>query len=145
MRRRSGSCARRPMRWPRAVASAGAGASTRTSGGRAGRGRRSAAAELGAFCESEGIDAHFRRSGWLWTATSPAQLGAWEGAVAAAERAGEHPFAAVSAEEAQRRTGSPVHLGAVVEAEAATVHPALLARGLRRVAGERGIRVFERS
>ena len=104
-----------------------------------------AVAELGAFCESAGIDAHFRRSGWLWTATSPAQLGAWEGAVAAAERAGEHPFAAVSAEEAQRRTGSPVHLGAVLEAEAATVQPALLARGLRRVAGERGIRVFERS
>jgi putative aminophosphonate oxidoreductase len=104
-----------------------------------------AVAELGAFCEREGIDAHFRRSGWLWTATSPAQLGAWEGAVAAAERAGERPFAAVSAEESQRRTGSPVHLGAVFEAEAATVQPALLARGLRRVATERGIRVFERS
>ncbi len=104
-----------------------------------------AVAELGAFCESEGIDAHFRRSGWLWTATSPAQLGAWEGAVAAAERAGERPFSAVSAEEAQRRTGSPVHLGAVFEAEAATVLPAFLARGLRRVAAERGIRIFERS
>jgi putative aminophosphonate oxidoreductase len=104
-----------------------------------------AVAELGAFCEREGIDSHFRRSGWLWTATSPAQLGAWKGAVAAAERAGERPFTAVSAEEAQRRTGSPVHLGAVFEAEAATVQPALLARGLRRVAAERGIRIFERT
>ena len=35
--------------------------------------------ELGAFCEREGIDAHYRRGGWLWTATSPAQLGSWEG------------------------------------------------------------------
>ena len=104
-----------------------------------------AVTELGAFCEREGIDAHVRRSGWLWTATSPAQLGAWEGAVAAAQQAGERPFAAVSAEEAQRRTGSPVHLGAVFEAGAATVQPALLARGLRRVAVERGIRIFERS
>ena len=104
-----------------------------------------AVAELGAFCEREGIDAHFRRSGWLWTATSPAQLGAWEGAVTAAENAGERPFAAVSAEEAERRTGSPVHLGAIFEAGAATVQPALLARGLRRVAVERGIRVFERT
>jgi glycine/D-amino acid oxidase-like deaminating enzyme len=104
-----------------------------------------AVAELAAFCEREGIDAHVRRSGWLWTATSQVQLGAWEGAVAAAARAGEQPFTAVSAEEAQRRTGSPVHLGAVFEAEAATVQPALLARGLRRVAVERGIRVFERS
>ena len=104
-----------------------------------------AVAELGAFCEREGVDARFRRSGWLWTATSPAQLGAWEGAVAAAERVGERPFEPVSAEEAQRRTGSPVHLGAVFEAGAATVQPALLARGLRRLAEARGVRIHERS
>ena len=101
--------------------------------------------ELGAFCEREGIDAHFRRGGWLWTATSPAQLGSWDGAVAAAARAGEQPFELLSAEETQRRTGSPVHLGAAYEARAATVQPALLARGLRRVAVARGVRIFERS
>ncbi|MGH3042246.1 MAG: NAD(P)/FAD-dependent oxidoreductase, partial [Gaiellaceae bacterium] len=101
--------------------------------------------ELGAFCEREGIDVHYRRGGWLWTATSPAQLGSWEGAVAAAARAGEQPFELLSAEEVQRRTGSPVHLGAAYEAGAATVHPALLARGLRRVALEKGVRIFERS
>ena len=43
-------------------------------------------------------------------------------------------FEILSAEEVQRRTGSPVHLGAAFEAGAATVQPALLARGLRRVA-----------
>jgi putative aminophosphonate oxidoreductase len=109
--------------------------------------RVSAAAvdELGAFCEREGVDAHFRRGGWLWTATSPAQLGSWDGAVAASARAGEHPFEILSAEETQRRTGSPVHLGAAYEAGAATVQPALLARGLRRVALTRGVRIFERS
>jgi putative aminophosphonate oxidoreductase len=109
--------------------------------------RISAAAvdELGAFCEREGIDAHFRRGGWLWTATSPAQLGSWDGAVAAAARAGERPFELLSAEEAQRRTGSPVHLGAAYEAGAATVQPALLARGLRRVALAHGVKIFERS
>jgi glycine/D-amino acid oxidase-like deaminating enzyme len=101
--------------------------------------------ELGAFCEREGIDAHYRRGGWLWTATSPAQLGSWDGAVAAAARAGERPFEILSAEEVRQRTGSPVHLGAAFEAGAATVQPALLARGLRRVAGERGVRIFERS
>jgi putative aminophosphonate oxidoreductase len=107
--------------------------------------RHSAAAvdELGAFCEQEGIDAHFRRGGWLWTATSPAQLGSWEGAVEAAARAGERPFEILTAEEVQRRTGSPVHLGAAYEACAATVQPALLARGLRRVALARGVRIFE--
>jgi glycine/D-amino acid oxidase-like deaminating enzyme len=101
--------------------------------------------ELGVFCEREGIEAHYRRGGWLWTATSPAQLGSWEGAVAAAARAGAQPFEILSAEEVQRRTGSPVHLGAAYEAGAATVQPALLARGLRRVAVSRGVRIFERS
>ena len=46
--------------------------------------------ELGAFCEREGIDAHYRRGGWLWTATSPAQVGSWEGAMAAAASAPSH-------------------------------------------------------
>jgi glycine/D-amino acid oxidase-like deaminating enzyme len=104
-----------------------------------------AVAELGDFCEREGVDAHFRRGGWLWTATSPAQVGSWEGAVAAAERAGERPFELLDAAEVQRRTGSPAHLGAAYEAGGATVQPALLARGLRRVALAKGVRIFERS
>lgn len=104
-----------------------------------------AVAELGAFCAQEGLDAHYVRGGWLWTATSPAQLGSWDGAVDAAERAGEHPFEVLSAEEVQRRTGSPAHLAGVYEEGAATVQPAFLARGLGRVARARGIRIFEGS
>ena len=45
-----------------------------------------AVTELGDFCEREGIDAHYRRGGWLWTATSPAQLNSWDGTVALAEQ-----------------------------------------------------------
>jgi putative aminophosphonate oxidoreductase len=101
--------------------------------------------EIGRFCEREGVDAHFHQGGWLWTATSPAQVGSWEGAIAAAEAYGEHPFELLSAEEVQARTGSPVHLGAAYEQGAATVQPAFLARGLRRVALERGVRIHERT
>ena len=104
-----------------------------------------AIAEIGEFCEREGVDAHFHQGGWVWTATSPAQVGSWEGAVAAAEAYGEHPFELLTAEEVQARTGSPVHLGAAYEKTAATVQPALLARGLRRVALERGVRIYERT
>jgi putative aminophosphonate oxidoreductase len=104
-----------------------------------------AIAEIGEFCEREGVDAHFHQGGWLWTATSPAQVGSWEGAVAAAHAYGERPFELLSAEEVQARTGSPVHLGAAYEKSAATVQPALLARGLRRVALERGVRIHERT
>jgi putative aminophosphonate oxidoreductase len=99
--------------------------------------------EIGEFCRSEQVDAHFHRGGWLWTATSPAQVGSWNGAVRAAEAYGERPFELLSADEVRARTGSPVHLGAAFEAGAATVQPALLARGLRRVALARGIRIHE--
>ena len=104
-----------------------------------------AVAEIGAFCEREGVDAQFRKGGWLWTATSPAQVGAWSSSVETAEAHGFHPYELLSAEEVQERTGSSVHLGAAFEKNAATVQPALLARGLRRVALERGVRIFERT
>ena len=104
-----------------------------------------AVTEIGAFCEREGIDAHFHQGGWLWTATSPAQVGAWQSSVDAAEAHGAHPYEILSAEQVQARTGSPVHLGAAFEKIAATVQPALLARGLRRVAVERGVRIYERT
>jgi putative aminophosphonate oxidoreductase len=99
--------------------------------------------EIGEFCRREAIDAHFHQGGWLWTATSTAQLGSWNGAVRAAEAYGERPFELLSAEEVQARSGSPIQLGAAYEATAATVQPALLARGLRRVAHSRGVRIHE--
>ena len=43
------------------------------------------------------------------------------------------------------RTGSPRYIAGVFEPTSATVQPALLARGLARVARERGVRVFEGS
>jgi putative aminophosphonate oxidoreductase len=109
--------------------------------------RASAAAvgELQAFCASERIDAHLRYEGWLWTATSRAQIGAWEDTIARLEQLGEAPFTLLEPEEVARRAASPAHLAGVFEPTAATVHPARLARGLRRVALERGVNVFERS
>ena len=100
---------------------------------------------IGGFCSANGIDAHFRHDGWLWAATSAAQIGAWEETVAAIERHGEQVFERLEPEEVARRAGSPTHLAGVLEQSGATVQPALLARGLRRVALERGVRIFERS
>jgi glycine/D-amino acid oxidase-like deaminating enzyme len=100
-----------------------------------------AVGEIGAFCEREGVAAGFRRGGWLWTASSRAQLGAWEAAAAACPGA----FEPVDAAGLSARLGSPALYGGVYERSAATVQPALLARGLRRVAIGRGVRVHERS
>jgi putative aminophosphonate oxidoreductase len=100
---------------------------------------------IGAFCEEHGIDAHYRRDGWLWAATSHAQLGAWDETLDTIAGHGEEPFERLGPDEAARRAGEATHLGGVYEPTAATVQPALLARGLRRVAIERGVRIFERS
>ncbi len=109
------------------------------------RDSESAIGEIDAFCRDHGIDAHFRRGGWLWTATTRAQLGAWDGVVAACERLGVEAFRPLSPDEIGRRSGSAVHRAGVFEASAATVQPARLARGLRRVALETGVRIFERT
>ncbi|MGH3386482.1 MAG: NAD(P)/FAD-dependent oxidoreductase [Nocardioidaceae bacterium] len=102
-----------------------------------------AVAAIGTFCDANGIDAHYRHKGWLWTATNQAQLGSWEEAVSVAGRHGKQPFQPRSPAQVSREAGSSAHLGGVFEPTAATVQPALLAHGLRRVALERGIRIYE--
>ncbi|GLU49775.1 NAD(P)/FAD-dependent oxidoreductase [Nocardiopsis ansamitocini] len=101
--------------------------------------------EIGAFCEENGIDAHYRRDGWLWAATNQAQIGAWDEAVRVSGEHGYTPFAAWDSATVAETAGSPTHVGGVFERDAATVQPALLARGLRRVAIERGVRIYEHS
>ncbi|TMK87344.1 MAG: FAD-dependent oxidoreductase [Actinobacteria bacterium] len=99
--------------------------------------------EIGRFCEANGVDAHYHLDGYLWAATNRAQLGSWRPLLATLDRLGVRPFQELDAEETARRSGSPVHLAGVLEATGAIVQPALLARGLRRVAVERGVRIFE--
>jgi putative aminophosphonate oxidoreductase len=101
--------------------------------------------EIRAFSTRHGIDAEFRRDGLLWTATSAAQVGAWEAVVRATERLGLRVFERVDREEVVARTGSPLHLSGVREPSGACLQPAQLARGLRRVALEAGVRIHERS
>src|SRR5437763_12706592 len=68
-----------------------------------------------------------------------------EGSVRTCEERGIAAFQRLTPEEIGARTGSPVTVGGVLEPNAATVQPALLARGMRRVALERGVRIYERS
>lgn len=105
----------------------------------------SAVDEIEGFCAAHGIDAHFRRGGLLWTATAPAQVGAWDPVLRLCERLGVEPFRRLSASEVAERTGSDAHLAGVFDPKAATVQPAALARGLRRVALDMGVRIHERS
>jgi putative aminophosphonate oxidoreductase len=101
--------------------------------------------EIGSFCAEQRIDAGYRQDGWYWTATNPFQLGAWDETIRVISQRGHEPFVRVKPEILARSTGSPVHIGGVFEQVSATLQPALLARGLLRVARERGVQVFERS
>ena len=101
--------------------------------------------ELGAFCDEHAIDAEFTRAGYLWTATSAAQLGAWDSTVDLLGELGAPALQPLEPEEVARRTGSPVHIAGVFDPSAATVQPAKLVRGLRRVAHELGVRIHEHS
>lgn len=109
------------------------------------RASEGAIADLGHYLDDHSIDAAFRRSGWLWTATSAAQLGAWEPVMRLCEQLGAQPFVRLEPEEVASRTGSPCHLAGVFEPAVATVQPAAVVRGLRRVAIEQGVRIYERT
>src|SRR5438309_11356812 len=76
---------------------------------------------IGAFCAEQGIDAHYRRDGWLWAATSQAQLGAWEETLDTVAAYGQEPFERLSPEETARRAGESKHLVVVFEPTADTV------------------------
>ncbi len=107
------------------------------------RASEAAVTEIGAFCRDAGIDAQFRHDGWLWTASNTAQMDAWADTVEALDRLGLHPYETLSRDAMAQRSGSARHIGGVFEKGVATLQPALLARGLRRLALARGVRIFE--
>jgi glycine/D-amino acid oxidase-like deaminating enzyme len=100
--------------------------------------------EIGDFCRANDVDAWFTHAGELGVATNPFQEGRWAGAVEEAKRFGvEDDVMELTAEQVARICRSPVFGGGLLDREAATVQPARLARGLRRVLIERGVRVYE--
>jgi glycine/D-amino acid oxidase-like deaminating enzyme len=101
---------------------------------------------LGPWCHAHGVDASLRGAGFLQVSAAPAQDDVWAEAVAACERVGEADrWTALTADEVAARVHSPVFRGGAFMPRAATIQPAVLARGLRRVALERGIAIHERT
>jgi glycine/D-amino acid oxidase-like deaminating enzyme len=98
---------------------------------------------IGEWCEQQGVDAWYRPADYLEVASSQAQDGVWLGAVEACRRLGEpERYREISAHGVQRVCRTPtLRAGAVMRG--ATVQPARLARGLRRVLLDRGVRIHE--
>ena len=87
---------------------------------------------IGAWCETNEVDAWFREAPMLRVATTESQVGSWERIVEAAAALGApDEVVSVSATEVRARCDSPLFLGGALYRLNATVHPARLALGLR--------------
>lgn len=100
-------------------------------------------AEIGAFCTAHGIDAEYRRDGWIWGASCAAHIGSWDGILKALAGAGLHPFREVTRAEIQSLAGTDAFHAGIHDPGAATIHPGKWVRGLRRVALAMGVILHE--
>jgi glycine/D-amino acid oxidase-like deaminating enzyme len=102
--------------------------------------------EIGEFCESQGVDAWFRRSGYLQVSTAQAHDGAWAETLAACRELGAvDAIHELSPAEVAARCASPAFRGGAFYPGAATVQPARLAIGLRDRLRAAGVEVHESS
>ena len=98
------------------------------------------------FSHDHGIDCHFRRQGALWTAGAAWQVGSWESAVRECHRLGRGDYLeTLDPDDLYRRTGTAMVLAGARQTDAASLQPALLVRGMRRVAHELGVQIYESS
>ena len=104
-------------------------------------------AEAGEFCAANGIDCWFHLEGAMGV-----RAGSWQegisrrSAIDLCARLGYGDrMIALSADETRARADSPTFVGGAFIRDAAVIQPARLARGLRRLLLERGVRIYERT
>jgi glycine/D-amino acid oxidase-like deaminating enzyme len=101
---------------------------------------------IGEFCRREGVDAQFRADGWLWMASNASQAQAWDETVEKIDAAvPDSPFDRIDLDASRHRGGSQTIQGGTFEHGPASLHPGKLVRGMRDVAMERGVEIFEHS
>jgi glycine/D-amino acid oxidase-like deaminating enzyme len=99
---------------------------------------------IGEWCAANGVDAWYTKAGALSVSAAPSQDTAWDDAVEACRDLGVgDEYSRLTAEEVRARVTSPVFRDGVLMRGAATVQPAMLARGLRRVLLKRGVTIHE--
>jgi glycine/D-amino acid oxidase-like deaminating enzyme len=109
-----------------------------------GRAIAAAVDELGTWCDANGVDAWYTKAGSLGVSAAPGQDDGWMPAVEACRRLGvADEFVPLTRDEVAARVRSPVFRAGVFMPNAATIQPALLARGLRRALLERGVVIHE--
>ena len=112
------------------------------------RAARAAIDGVGTFCREEGVEAWFRRGGYLQVSTAPAHDGVWDEAVAACRHLGadvDAPVRVLGPDQVATHCASPAFRGGAFYPDAATVQPARLALGLRARLLAAGVEIHERS
>lgn len=108
-----------------------------------GRASAEAVEEVIAFCAEHAIDAEIRRQGWLWAATCQRHDGVWRKLADDLANDQVTPYRELSGAEIAGRWGLKGYVSGALNQRCAHLQPAKLARGLRRVALERGVRIHE--
>jgi glycine/D-amino acid oxidase-like deaminating enzyme len=102
--------------------------------------------QIGEFCEEQGVDAWYRRAGYLNVSTSPTQDGIGVANARAVSEAGvEGEVSILDPGRVAEVCDSPRFRGGVFYESAATVQPARLGFGIRAALLDRGVRLFESS
>lgn len=101
-------------------------------------------AAIGTWSERHAVGSDYRRGGMLTVSTTPLHDGGWGASVQAARQLGvDEMYRELNAEEVAHRCRSPRFRGGALMADAATVQPARLARGLRSICMARGAAIYE--
>jgi glycine/D-amino acid oxidase-like deaminating enzyme len=102
--------------------------------------------EIGEWCDSQGVEAWYRRGGYLQISTTQAHDETWLPTVEACQELGEPDAVEVlAAADVRARCASPMFRAGAFFPGSATVNPARLALGLRAKLIETGVEVCERS
>lgn len=110
------------------------------------RAAQAAVDEVGAWCTEQGVDASFRRGGYLQVSTAPAFDSVWDVTLEACRELGAaEAVEELSPDQVRERCDSPRFRAGAFFPGSATVDPARLALGLRAKLIEAGIQVRERS
>jgi glycine/D-amino acid oxidase-like deaminating enzyme len=99
---------------------------------------------IGEFCRAHEVDAWYKHAGYLYAATAPQHEALCEEIVALAREVGaSEELVALNPQELKVRCASPAFRSGAFMRDGASVQPAFLARGLRRVLLERGVTIHE--
>ncbi|MEC9091965.1 MAG: FAD-dependent oxidoreductase [Planctomycetota bacterium] len=99
--------------------------------------------EIARFCKEHNIDAQLRMNGTLYTATNSAQKGLMNSVLAQLDQDQISSWQQWQQTRVQQESGSALHQEGFYSPVAASVQPAMLARGLKQVAEKMGVKVYE--